>query len=135
MKTIDLNEDNAFSFREILDDDWAENIRRQAFHGLIIQDDEGADDFYSNNGVIKDVFNEAMDCFIHITEFLRIQNQGNYTLLYIRMQAYTFQISFAYCRMVRSEENLPAQATFIRHLRAKAASSIPASRMAWIFFS
>ena len=41
MKTIDLNEDNAFSFREILDDDWAENIRRQAFHGLIIQDDEG----------------------------------------------------------------------------------------------
>ena len=31
----------------------------------------------------------------------------------------TFQISLAYWLMVRSEENLPAEATFIRHLRAK----------------
>ena len=33
---------------------------------------------------------------------------------------YTCQISSAYWRMVRSEENLPAEATFIRHLRPKA---------------
>ena len=31
----------------------------------------------------------------------------------------TFQMSRAYCLMVRSEENLPAEAVFIRHLRAK----------------
>ena len=36
----------------------------------------------------------------------------------------TFQISLAYWAMVRSEENLPAPATFIRHLRLKA-------RMSW----
>ena len=41
-----------------------------------------------------------------------------------------FQISFAYWRMVRSEENLPLQATFIRHLRANAVSSAFASRIA-----
>ena len=35
----------------------------------------------------------------------------------------TFQISFAYCAIVRSEENLPALAMFIRHLRAKDSSS------------
>ena len=35
----------------------------------------------------------------------------------------TFQISFAYCAIVRSEENLPALAMFIRHLRAKDNSS------------
>ena len=36
----------------------------------------------------------------------------------------TFQMSLAYWAMVRSEENLPAPATFIRHLRLKA-------RMSW----
>ena len=36
---------------------------------------------------------------------------------------YTCQISSAYWRMVRSEENLPAEATFIRHLRPKAMRS------------
>ena len=33
---------------------------------------------------------------------------------------YTLQISSAYCLMVRSEENFPAPATFIRHFLAKA---------------
>ena len=36
---------------------------------------------------------------------------------------HTRQISLAYCRMVRSEENLPAWATFFRHLRAKPSGS------------
>lgn len=35
------------------------------------------------------------------------------------------QISFAYSRMVRSLENRPALAVFSRHLRAKAAGSLP----------
>ena len=41
----------------------------------------------------------------------------------------TFQISLAYWPMVRSEENLPAEASFIRHLRAKARLSLK-SRLA-----
>ena len=36
---------------------------------------------------------------------------------------HTRQISLAYWRMVRSEENLPAEATLIRHLRAKPSGS------------
>ena len=36
---------------------------------------------------------------------------------------YTCQISLAYWRMVRSEENLPAEATFIRHFLPKAMRS------------
>ena len=36
---------------------------------------------------------------------------------------YTSQISFAYCAMVRSEENLPAPETFMRHLRLNARAS------------
>ena len=38
-------------------------------------------------------------------------------------KSYTSQISFAYCAMVRSEENLPAPETFMRHLRLNARAS------------
>ena len=38
-------------------------------------------------------------------------------------RGYTCQISWAYWRMVRSEENLPAEATFIRHFLPKAMRS------------
>ena len=47
----------------------------------------------------------------------RLKPQGNF---YVNQ---TFQISFAYCAIVRSDENMPALAMFIRHLRAKDSSS------------
>ena len=43
----------------------------------------------------------------------------NRTALVSRPVDQTRQISLAYWAMVRSEENLPAEATFIKHLRAK----------------
>lgn len=46
--------------------------------------------------------------------------QGSF---YRERRTQTFQISFAYCAIVRSEENMPALAMFIRHLRAKDNSS------------
>ena len=49
--------------------------------------------------------------------------------------AHTFQISPAYSRIVRSEENFPEAATFIRHFFAKASGRVPASVMAASFAS
>lgn len=56
----------------------------------------------------------------HIKKPCGLNPQGNF---YRERRTQTFQISFAYCAIVRSEENMPALAMFIRHLRAKDNSS------------
>ena len=56
----------------------------------------------------------------HIKKPCGLNPQGSF---YRERRTQTFQISFAYCAIVRSEENMPALAMFIRHLRAKDNSS------------
>ena len=58
----------------------------------------------------------------HVKKPCGLNPQGNFYRERER-RTQTFQISFAYCAIVRSEENLPALAMFIRHLRAKDSSS------------
>ena len=56
----------------------------------------------------------------HIKKPCGLNPQGSF---YRERRTQTFQISFAYCAIVRSEENMPALAMFTRHLRAKDNSS------------
>ena len=79
---------------------------KKRYHNITYKEEEETNNF---------VFSQLHNC---LHSYINTRCQSDTLFLY------RCQISFAYCLTVLSDENFPADATFIKHLRPKASLSL-----------